>query len=111
MSVIPAAVRRAAGTVYTLPARSVRQPNNGLGVAGVDQQARVQPVRAIGTCGGWASDVADAIRWAAGLPVPGVPLNPTPAKVLNLSLGGAWPCSLIEQSAIDAAVAPGQRSW
>lgn len=81
--------------------------NNGLGIAGVDQRARVLPVRAIGTCGGWASDVADAIRWAAGLPVPGVPLNPTPAKVVNLSLGGAGMCSLIEQSAIDAAVGAG----
>ncbi len=62
--------------------------DNGLGIAGVDQRARVLPVRALGTCGGWASDIADAIRWAAGLPVPGVPPNPTPAKVLNLSLGG-----------------------
>ena len=28
------------------------------------------------------------MRWAAGLDVPGVPANPNPARVLNLSLGG-----------------------
>ena len=81
--------------------------NNGLGIAGVDQRARVLPVRALGTCGGWASDVADAIRWAAGLPVPGLPPNSTPAKILNLSLGDPGACSAIEQSAIDAAVGAG----
>ena len=81
--------------------------DNGLGIAGVDQRASVLPVRVLGTCGGWASDIADAIRWAAGLPVPGLPLNPTPAKVLNLSLGGPGGCSSIEQSAIDAAVGAG----
>ena len=81
--------------------------NNGLGIAGVDQRARVLPVRALGMCGGWASDIADAIRWAAGLPVPGLPPNPTPAKVLNLSLGGPGACTSIEQSAIDAAVGAG----
>ncbi len=61
----------------------------------------------LGTCGGWTSDIADAIRWAAGLPVPGVAPNPTPAKVLNLSLGGASSCSAVEQAAIDDAVAAG----
>ncbi len=79
--------------------------DNGIGVAGIDWQSRVLAVRALGTCGGWASDIADGIRWAAGLPVPGVPINPMPAKVINLSLGSAGPCMAIEQSAIDAAVA------
>ncbi len=45
------------------------------------------PVRALGKCGGSLSDIAEAIRWAAGLQVPGVPANPTPAQVINLSLG------------------------
>ena len=83
------------------------ETGNAIGVAGVDQQARIQPVRVLGACGGLSSDVAEAIRWAAGLPVPGEPINPTPAKVVNLSLGGPGPCPAIEQAAIDAAVAAG----
>ena len=81
--------------------------SNGIGVAGIDRRARVQPTGALGTCGGYSSDVDDAIRWAAGLPMPGVPSNPTPANVVNLSLGGSGACSSIEQSAIDASVAAG----
>ena len=82
-------------------------PGNGLGIAGVDKMARMQPVRALGTCFGWSSDVSDAIRWAAGLSVPGVPDNPTPAQVVNLSLGGSGACPSIEQLAIDDAVVAG----
>jgi len=81
--------------------------DNGIGIAGIDQRAHELAVRALGTCGGWVSDIADAIRWAVGLPVPGVATNPAPAKVLNLSLGGSGSCSAIEQSAIDAAVGAG----
>jgi serine protease len=84
------------------------ETGNAIGVAGVDQQARIQPVRVLGTCGGVSSDVADAIRWAAGLLVPSaLPTNTTPAKVINLSLGGPGPCPDIEQNAINAAVAAG----
>lgn len=81
--------------------------NNALGVAGVDQRARVQHIRILGTCGGQTSDEAAAIRWAAGLPVPGVPSNATPARVINLSLGSEAPCQAVEQDAIDAATAAG----
>ncbi|HEX7027446.1 MAG TPA: S8 family serine peptidase, partial [Gammaproteobacteria bacterium] len=83
------------------------ETNNNSGLAGIDQQAWVLPVRALGRCGGYLSDIADAIRWAAGLSVPGVPDNPTPADVINLSLGAAGVCSHTEQQAIDAAVANG----
>ncbi|HWM19598.1 MAG TPA: S8 family serine peptidase, partial [Ilumatobacteraceae bacterium] len=83
------------------------ETGNGTGIAGVDQQARIQPVRVLGMCGGSATDVADAIRWAAGLSVPGAPPNATPAKVINLSLGGPGNCMAIEQDAINAAVAAG----
>ncbi|MDZ4811491.1 MAG: S8 family peptidase [Pseudomonadota bacterium] len=63
--------------------------NNAQGVVGVAHQARVLPLRVLGTCGfGDLSDIADAIRWAAGGSVPGVPANANPAKVINLSLGG-----------------------
>ena len=47
------------------------------------------------------------MRWAAGLSVPGVPANANPAKVLNLSLGGAGACATTYQNAIDAITAAG----
>jgi subtilisin family serine protease len=81
--------------------------NNQEGLSGVAPNARIQSVRALGRCGGTAEDVADSIRWAAGVPVPGLPSNPNPSKVLNLSLGGSGPCEAVEQSAVDAAVARG----
>lgn len=81
--------------------------NNGVGVAGINWVSKIQPVRVLGRCGGTMSDILDGIRWAAGLSVPGVPNNPTPSKVLNLSLGGGGTCSTQTQAAIDAAVAVG----
>ena len=81
--------------------------DNSVGIAGVAPNVRVQHVRVLGTCGGRTSDEAVAIRWAAGLPVDGVPLNPTPAKVINLSLGSQTACAAVEQAAIDEAVAAG----
>lgn len=81
--------------------------NNGIGGTGVDWQAKILPVRVLGHCGGFTSDIVDGIRWAAGLPVPGVPNNPNKANVINMSLGGQHACSVAEQSAIDAAVAAG----
>jgi len=81
--------------------------NNSLGIAGINQLSFIQHIRILGQCGGTTSDEIRAIRWAAGLPVDGVPLNSTPARVLNLSLGGEGPCSPSEQDAINAAVAAG----
>jgi serine protease len=34
------------------------------------------------------SDLLDAISWAAGFPVPGVPDNPNPARIINMSIAG-----------------------
>lgn len=59
---------------------------NGAGIAGVAWRSRLLPVRVLGRCGGLVSDVIDGVRWAIGLPVPGVPNNPNPARVVNLSL-------------------------
>lgn len=73
--------------------------NNGSGVAGVAWNVKLQPVRALGKCGGYLSDIADAITWAAGGTVPGVPANATPADVINLSLTGSGACP---QAYIDA---------
>ncbi len=81
--------------------------NNSSDIAGIDFAARILPVRVLGRCGGLVSDINAAIRWAAGLPVQNVPLNTTPAQVINLSLAGAGACSEKEQKAIDEAVAAG----
>nr|WP_057924947.1 S8 family peptidase [Burkholderia ambifaria] len=81
--------------------------NNGIGVAGVSWLGRILPVRVLGKCGGTTSDIADAMRWAAGIPVAGVPSNPNPAKVINLSLGGVGACSATFQQAIDDVNAKG----
>jgi serine protease len=87
----------------------VGKTNNGDGIAGINWQVKVQSVRVLGRCGGSLVDIHDGIRWAAGLPVPGVPNNAPPAKIINLSLGGALPCSdsPSTQSAIDDAVTAG----
>jgi serine protease len=63
--------------------------------------------RVLGKCGGFTSDIIDAMRWAAGLRVPGVPDNANPARVVNLSLGGDGPCTRLEQDAIDEVNARG----
>ena len=81
--------------------------NNGTGVAGVNWNAKILPVRVSGKCGAWLSDVVDGIRWAAGVSVSGVPANPNPAKVINVSFGGSSSCTSSYQSAIDDATAAG----
>jgi serine protease len=81
--------------------------NNGAGVAGVNWNSKILPVRVLGKCGGYTSDIVDGMRWAAGLTVSGVPNNANPAKVLNLSLGGAGACDATSQTAINAITAAG----
>lgn len=74
--------------------------NNAQDIAGVDWNARILPLRVSGRCGALLSDTVDAMRWAGGMPVPGVPDNATPARVINISLGGGT-CSSIEQQAVN----------
>ncbi len=81
--------------------------NNSSGVAGVAHQAKVLPVRVLGKCGGFTSDIADGILWATGIPISGTPTNANPAKVINLSLGGTGVCSNTLQSAINQARSAG----
>lgn len=81
--------------------------NNGIGVSGVAFGAKVLPVRVLGVCGGFVSDMAAGMLWAAGLSVPGVPANPHKAKVLNMSLGDSGSCSLTAQNAVNAVRAVG----
>ncbi|SPA49173.1 MprA protease, GlyGly-CTERM protein-sorting domain-containing form [Cupriavidus taiwanensis] len=74
--------------------------NNSRDIAGVDWNARILPVRVSGRCGALLSDTVEGMRWAGGLPVPNVPDNPNPARVVNISLGGGT-CSSIEQQAVN----------
>jgi serine protease len=94
--------------------------NDGIGIAGVGWDTPVLPVRALGKCIGFDSDIVDAMAWAAGIdinspPVPPLstgtitpdpshsgkfPINPYPARIINLSLGSANACSLIYQDII-----------
>jgi serine protease len=89
-----------AGTVAALT-------NNNLGVAGTAPGAKVVPVRVLGRGGGYDSDIADAVVWASGGSVPGVPANANPAEAINLSLGGPGSCGSAMQSAINGAVSRG----
>jgi serine protease len=77
--------------------------NNNSGITGVAPAAKILPIRAIGSCGGYTSDVADSIIWAAGGSVAGVPANLNRANVINLSLGTTSACSVTQQDAIDYA--------
>ncbi len=74
--------------------------SNSIGVIGVAPNVKIQPVRVLGSEGGSTSDLIAGLRWAAGLSVPGVPTNPTPAKVINISMGTdtATPCRLPGQT-------------
>ena len=81
--------------------------DNAAGVAGLSWGAQVLPVRVSGKCGARLSDLLDGVRWAAGLPVDGQPLNPHPARIINLSFGGDAACSPAYQETIDAATAAG----
>ena len=81
--------------------------NDGAWTAGIDWAARILPVRVLGKCGGYDSDIVDGIAWAAGLPVPGVPPNATPAQVINLSLGGEGACPAVYASVAAAAYGGG----
>ena len=80
---------------------------NGKGVAGIAHGAKVSPLRVLGKCGGYDSDIIDAITWASGGTVSGVPANANVAKVINMSLGGGGSCTTATQSAINAAVSRG----
>ena len=77
--------------------------NNSNGVAGIAFNAKVVPARVLGKCGGFTSDIADAIIWVTGGTVSGVPANANPAKVVSISLGGSGACDTTTQSAINSA--------
>lgn len=79
--------------------------NNGAGMAGLGRHVRILPVRVLGKCGGYDADIVAGMRWAGGLHVDGVPDNPTPARVINLSLGSDGDCASASGRAYREAVA------
>lgn len=79
--------------------------NNGVGVAGVDWQARIVPVRAIGVTSGTLIDIYEGLLWVTGFSVDGVPDNPNPATVVNMSLGGQGSCSPAVQDVLNTVLA------
>jgi len=81
--------------------------NNGVGISGLDWNAKILPVRTLGKCGGSFDDILDGLLWAAGVPVLGVPPNPNPARVINMSLGGLGSCPQSFQEAVNTALAQG----
>ena len=95
------------------------EANNGQGITGVAPDAQILPIRALGPQGGLSSDLAAAITWAVGLPVPQFmldtalvtkakqpQLNLHPAQVINISMGtsGENFCDTTTQAAVTAAV-------
>ena len=85
----------------------VASTDNGVGVAAMLWNGRVLPVRVAGKCGATVSDIVDGMRWAAGLAVPGVPMNPNPVRIVNISFGGSSPCGEAYQAAVDELRAAG----
>jgi len=79
--------------------------NNGTGGAGIGWNTRVLPVRVLGKCFGYDSDIIAGMRWAAGLDVPDVPANATPARVINVSLGSLDTCSAAYVTAVQELAA------
>ena len=79
---------------------------NGVdGVFGVNPDAKILPIRVFGACAMSRKDLVDAISWAAGLPVAGLPENPNPAKIINLSMAGGYAvCGADLQALIDRLV-------
>ncbi len=83
---------------------------NNLGLAGIAPGARLLPVRVFGKCGGYLSDVITGVYWAVGLELPSLPdlmrappVNPYPARVINLSMAAEGSCSSAFQEAVDRA--------
>lgn len=81
--------------------------DNGTGVAGILWEGYILPVRVLGRCGGFNSDVLAGIRWAAGLDVPGIPRNRYPAQVINVSLGSEGSCDSASASVIEEVTSAG----
>ncbi len=82
--------------------------NNNTGIASIASAAKILPIRVLGKCGGYDSDIIDGMRWAAGLTVSGLPPNANPALVISMSLGSSGTCGSAYQSAINEIISQTQ---
>ena len=80
--------------------------DNTYGIAGAAPLAKVMHLRATGRCGGFLTDVADALKWSVGVHIDGIPDNSAPVQVVNLSISSApgTVCQPYMQAAVDAAI-------
>jgi hypothetical protein len=62
--------------------------DNGLGGSGVAPNAKIMTLRALGKGGGTTTDIAESIRYAAGLPNASGDLPDRRADIISMSLGG-----------------------
>ncbi len=88
--------------------------NNAMGIAGTAFNVRILPVRVLGKCGGFDSDVIAGMYWAAGMLIPPpllldpkLPANPNPAQIINMSLGSVGACSSMYTAAVHDITAHG----
>lgn len=89
--------------VAGIVAASANNNSGGVGVAYTG--VAILPVKVFndeGTQAATMSNVAKAIRWSAGLNVPGVNRNPHPAKIINLSFGSENPSSTLNDAVKEA---------
>ncbi|HKT72615.1 MAG TPA: S8 family serine peptidase [Steroidobacteraceae bacterium] len=63
--------------------------NSGTGTSGITWSGWILPVRVLGKCGGYDDDIMAGMLWAAGVHQDGVPDNPYPARIENMSLGSS----------------------
>ncbi|ADV67751.1 S8 family serine peptidase [Deinococcus maricopensis] len=81
-------------------------------ISGINPRARLVQVRVADQNGEIdARDLADGLRWAAGLPVTGAPINTNPARIINASLFADFipltRCDTRVQAALDAVAVRG----
>ena len=80
--------------------------DNGQGMASIGRNVMVLPVRVLGKCGGFDTDILAAMLWSAGLSTDtSLPANPHPAQVINLSLGSVGTCSAAYLTVLDQLTA------
>src|SRR5262249_49367420 len=72
-----------------VPGTIAQVTHNGIGVAGVARNVRIMPLKVLsGNGSGSVAGIADAIRYAAD----------HGAKVINMSLGGAFPSAVLKKA-------------
>ncbi len=76
--------------------------NNEKGIAGVAWNAKIMPLRALGTKGGSSFDVMQAVLYAAGLPNSSGTVPAQKADIINLSLGGGGSSVAAQEAFTDA---------